>query len=207
MRFSPEIIAKAKEYCLYAYDGSKILPEEKLESSSGIQGFFKYEELVLTICFFGSNEPKDWLLNLNFFSENNYHKGIAKGYMSIRKQLWSKVFDLDTKDPNFRKKAKIKGYIQDGMRINLQVIGYSLGGAIALLAALELSNFGFKVNLITFGQPKIIKRLPKINRIKSYVRVVNPLDLVTHVPWWFTHLSGEVIYKIWVGNPHDLRRY
>lgn len=91
--------------------------------------------------------------------------------------------------------------------MNIVLSGHSLGGAIALLTALELSNFGFNLQLITFGQPRILAVVPKSNKIKEYVRVVNPLDLITYLPCWFKHLPGETKRKFWLGNPHNLRRY
>ena len=62
--------------------------------------------------------------------------------------------------------------------------GHSLGGAVAVILAMQLHSDNFKVsNVVTFGQPKVtnIEGATKFKDL-SVVRIVQPKDLVPIVP-------------------------
>jgi len=62
--------------------------------------------------------------------------------------------------------------------------GHSLGGAVAIILAMQLHSDNFKVsNVVTFGQPKVtnIEGATKFKDL-SVVRIVQPKDLVPIVP-------------------------
>lgn len=77
---------------------------------------------------------------------------------------------------------RIKPKLNRDYRIN--TTGHSLGGAVALIAAMYLDASGYKVGeVITFGQPKVTN----ISGSREYahldvIRVVTPKDMVPLVP-------------------------
>ena len=86
------------------------------------------------------------------------------------------------------------------------VTGYSGGGAIATHLAAELAA-NFSTHLITFGQPRVEDvDTEKLARLKTHIRVVNPLDPVTYLPSGVPH-HGEQKKVFWWGNPHSMNRY
>jgi len=67
---------------------------------------------------------------------------------------------------------------------DILITGHSLGGAVAVILAMQLDNNDFKVNkVITFGQPKVTN-IEGANRYKhlNVTRLVRPKDLVPIVP-------------------------
>ena len=74
----------------------------------------------------------------------------------------------------------------------LCIVGYSLGGALGTLAALQLCCRGFtQIDLITFGSPRVgneifrdcfTERCLRPNYVRV-ARYVNTLDIVPHVPF------------------------
>lgn len=81
----------------------------------------------------------------------------------------------------------------------IRLVGHSLGGALATLAALDLANAGFAVELITFGCPKVgdaaFAQLCA-SRLGSHVaRFVNYYDPVHGLPpaqAGFVHICNEI---------------
>ena len=75
-----------------------------------------------------------------------------------------------------------------GPRTNLVVVGHSLGGAVATLAAVRLSSeTGVPVELVTFGQPRVgdpgfAEALDGSDDLGGYLRVVLGGDLFARVP-------------------------
>ncbi|CAJ1349099.1 unnamed protein product [Effrenium voratum] len=74
----------------------------------------------------------------------------------------------------------------------VSIMGYSLGGALATLAALDLCCKGFtRIELITFGSPRLgnesfrdyFNEKCLATGVLRVVRFVNTLDLVPHVPF------------------------
>lgn len=62
--------------------------------------------------------------------------------------------------------------------------GHSLGGAVAVILAMQLKSDGFKVvDVVTFGQPKVTN-IEGANKFKdlNVIRIVQPKDLVPIVP-------------------------
>ena len=85
----------------------------------------------------------------------------------------------------------------------IYVTGHSLGGALALLAALELKRQGFNIaQVYTFGQPRVgnaaFKRLYEKSLGDRTYRLVFQEDLVARVPFlpaWhdpYRHVTGEI---------------
>lgn len=81
-------------------------------------------------------------------------------------------------------------------------IGHSLGGAVAVLLAVAISNFqraeagGRPLSLYTFGQPRVSRRR-QLNLSLSnvqYIRLQNGADIVSRIPMLGYSHAGENIY-------------
>ena len=82
---------------------------------------------------------------------------------------------------------------------DLRIIGHSRGGAMALILYKMLTNAGFdpaKIEVVTFGQPKITNRdgANKYGRL-NLTRVVNGRDLVPRYPFFgpIANVNGRYI--------------
>lgn len=101
-------------------------------------------------------------------------------------------------------RAAIKSLVDAHPAAPLLVTGHSLGGALALLAALDIRALfpSVKVALYTYGQPRV-GNLEFSNYADqllpiSYKRVVHYDDMVAHVPpriSGYQHAGDEVWYK------------
>ncbi|TQS34891.1 hypothetical protein Golomagni_04707 [Golovinomyces magnicellulatus] len=67
------------------------------------------------------------------------HAGFWTSYQQIRPHLFSKISSLRKKYPNYR----------------LDLVGHSLGGAVAALAGLDLKLLGYEPMVTTFGEPRV----------------------------------------------------
>uniref|UniRef100_A0A453HWN1 Fungal lipase-type domain-containing protein n=1 Tax=Aegilops tauschii subsp. strangulata TaxID=200361 RepID=A0A453HWN1_AEGTS len=83
-------------------------------------------------------------------------------------------------------------------RLPINVVGHSMGGALASFCALDLSvKWGsHKVQLITFGQPRVGN--PAFaeyfnEQVPRTIRVTHENDIVPHLPPYFYYL-GEWTY-------------
>jgi hypothetical protein len=129
---------------------------------------------VTLIAFRGTNagEISDWFVNLDCLSTDTpqgpIHKGFYSAYQSLKAQI---VKALGGNKPKY-----------------LWVTGHSLGGAMALVCAYDLTE-NEKLDLrgvITFGQP-LVARQPLAEYLDRallgrYAHFVNEADLVPRVP-------------------------
>jgi pimeloyl-ACP methyl ester carboxylesterase len=87
-------------------------------------------------------------------------------------------------------------------------VGHSLGAALATLAADDLSSYGKRVALYTFGSPRVgtdfyASFMAKKLGTHNY-RVHNRADPVTMVgPWMYTHLRGAHLTLPWDNGSID----
>lgn len=88
----------------------------------------------------------NWINNLNASLMNfentlaKVHKGFYNTWLFYSNTIYQTLYDLENRDR--RKKPVL-------------VVGHSRGGAIASIAAIELSRRLFDVEHITFGQPRV----------------------------------------------------
>ncbi|KAG2215378.1 hypothetical protein INT45_011296 [Circinella minor] len=98
------------------------------------------------------------------------HLGFKRAYQIVQKQLT----------------AIIDSQLQIHPDYTVAVTGHSLGGALALLNALDLHERGIKnVELITFGQPRVGNKQFAEYVVSTgipYKRAVHARDTVPHVP-------------------------
>src|SRR3972149_173546 len=127
---------------------------------------------VVVIVFRGTDETEDGFFDVNAYprhmKEGVLHSGFANAYSTLQSGVWQEI-----------EKYKPK---------HIWITGHSLGGAIALVCAYDLSVYrDCKIDgVITFGQPKICTQvLADFLQQKlgdRYVHFVNELDGVPHLP-------------------------
>ena len=137
---------------------------------------------TINVRFEGSKSFLDWVMDLWFKktkveaydgSSWKVHKGFKTAYYSVRNKVLDKCYELYTEGDKFR------------------VMGHSLGGAMALLAAEDIGwHFKQKVNLITWGAPRPAVEEEGIKVLESYmdsksVCFENGSDPVPHLPWFY----------------------
>lgn len=146
------------------------------------QGFVARGSLTVILAYAGTNQVSDWLANLHFrISETSWgqaHTGFLEAYQAEEEKAEA-ALDL----------AKSQG-------LPLWITGHSLGGALAHVAAHQLSNRGVPVGIATFGQPRTVNVAPEL-QLQShlqlgYHRVVNENDIVPRVPPNFAH-TGHLV--------------
>ena len=155
-------------------------------------------------CIRGTQTPHEWLANFtavpNPFTEVSgfglVHLGFERMNRAIRGSILQGLTGIDA-----------------GARVT--VVGHSLGGAMATLAAVDIKrNFGRTlVDVCTFGGPRSGK--PDFRRnfnreIPRCFRVTNQFDIVPHVPSLLTgwvHVGDEIEVDGNVDSPHSLAAY
>ena len=144
-----------------------------------MQGFVAYlpKNNTVIVAFRGSVDIKNWIDDFDALtmaypkcSNCRVHVGFYQGYMEIAHEIKSQV-------------QLILGKYRDAQ---IHVTGHSLGGAMAVVAALDLkSTFGKVDHLYTFGQPRVGNQHFAdylASEIASGYRVVHYADIVPHVP-------------------------
>lgn len=119
------------------------------------------------------------------------HTGFSRAYLSVRDTIFDATEQADHK---------------------LTVTGHSLGGALATLAALDLSLRGYTVSCYTYGAPQVGDQLfveAFNSKVFQSVRVVNGLDPVPKsLSLQFMHVKGMYPVSTTVTiNPHDMSEY
>jgi triacylglycerol lipase len=136
-------------------------------------------EDVLVVVFRGTDDTEDWFFNANTYPrqmpEGSLHCGFGCAYGTVRTQVLDGIKKLAPK--------------------HIWVTGHSLGGAMALVCAYDLTVYqGHQIDgVITFGQPKIGKsNLTASLKEKlgdRYVHFINELDAVPQVPPGYSHFG------------------
>lgn len=107
--------------------------------------------LSVVVVFRGSANIQNWFNNLKFFKKN--YKSVSGAQVHIG---FSDSFD-SVKGVFHSAMKKARSYCPGCKHIT--VTGHSLGGALSVLAALELQESsaykGFSYNVVTFGSPRV----------------------------------------------------
>lgn len=155
---------------------------ETLTYSKGSDGFLLEidHEGNQILSFPGSLEIMDWIQDVDFVKVKRDGMGyLHNGFVDVWDKLKRQVqIRLNKSEPLF-------------------IVGHSLGGAVATIAALALHNKGFKIDAIyTFGSPRVGNSEWKKKFNESgieYHRIVNGDDIVTSVPkLFYYHVGNEV---------------
>nr|CDX09895.1 lipase [Yarrowia alimentaria] len=180
-----------------------------LNVSPAVAGYLAidHESKEFILGFRGSKTLKDWLVNLNTIRvpvNKKYapckgcevHLGFYNAYKATLGIFESTLTYLRSKHPEYR----------------LNVVGHSLGGAVALLVATDFKQRGYDTQLTTFGQP-IVGNTKFANHIDNlwfgtqaesstgqFHRVTHRNDIVPLVPFWlgYSQTAGE----IFIGAPN-----
>jgi len=150
------------------------------------EGFVCANDDHLVIVIRGTDEPDDWLANLDFTQMNHYGGAIHRGFWLALNQIWSEVVELIEQLDNGRQ--------------HIWVTGHSLGGALAVLVAKRLEEeYRRPQAVFTFGAPRVANpsAVAAFDAI-PFFRFVNYDDLVPYLPFRFlgpkfVHL-GDVYY-------------
>ena len=150
-------------------------------SASGI----KNGKSVLVIVFPGSNDPSDWLQNINVYSGGAETDGIHQGFAGAFADNRERVKEV-------AKKSSVD---------QIWITGHSMGGALAVICAEYLSNdedLNSKLQgVFAFAQPMVarsdyVKVLTK--RLgKRHVHFINDQDIVPRLGPGYVH-TGMMIY-------------
>jgi len=107
------------------------------------------------------------------------HRGFLRAYRGIR--------------------ASIQGCISaEPDPIDVNIIGHSLGGALATLAAADLHLMGHRITVVTFGSPRVgdvaFERVyHEMGLVGRTARYINALDPIPCVPPASTKVMGSVV--------------
>lgn len=154
-------------------------------TDASMLGYVLTVEDTAVVVFRGTDDPADWVANLDRFSVETKHGPVHRGFQAAYQPL----------------ALQVRAYIKQSKAKHLWVTGHSLGGALAVLCAYDLAeNERFPIDgLITFGQP-LVARPPLTNHInsllsKKFVHYVNQSDIVPKIPPSFSHCGSLVWYK------------
>jgi hypothetical protein len=151
-------------------------------SIAGTQVYIGYHSNKILVAFRGSTNIQNWAQNIAFpvqqlpwrFARRGakVHTGFLKSYESLRRNVWNALIAA-------------QGACKD---CEIVVTGHSLGGAQAVLAALDFTLNGKKVSSIyTFGCPRVgdpvfSKWWNSIVAPNNAHRFVHKNDLIPHLP-------------------------
>ena len=166
---------------LAAYSGAEL---EGLDffDAGGTQGYIAVFDCLVVLAFRGTeaSDPRDLYADLNFRKVFDPVSGaaVSAGFVGALDHVWPGILDA-------------LAWRLAGRR--LVILGHSLGGALATLAAARLAGRLAGLELVTYGAPRaggasLVRVLARLDR---WLRVVNGVDLVTRLaPWVFGHRHG-----------------
>jgi pimeloyl-ACP methyl ester carboxylesterase len=142
------------------------------------------------LVFEGTNSAEDWRVNFNVLAAphplGRVHRGFWSAFTALRPAML-KAFSM--------RRAQRIGVT----RPKLWIAGHSLGGALAILASVDLAQDSrFRIQgTVTFGQPMLFNAAAaaQFDRrfSKSTLRVINGSDPVSRIPPMFRH-CGEWLW-------------
>ncbi|KAF1958607.1 alpha/beta-hydrolase [Byssothecium circinans] len=163
------------------------------ELASDVTGFVSLDPTnkFIVIAFRGTASIDNWITNINFKEADTNlckdctaHAGFWQSWQDSRKEVLTSVEKLTAANPTFK----------------IVTTGHSLGGAIATLAAADLRTLKYKVDLYTYGAPKVAGSTLStyITKQGNNYRVTHYNDIVPQVPPMFmnfVHISPEYYIK------------
>lgn len=169
---------KQAESTFRRYGFGKVTPVK----AGSLIGYVACYEDMMVIAFRGTDDIQDWLINLNRFAVKTPHGEIHKGFYNAYQSL----------------KPQILGSLKEKQPKHLWITGHSLGGALALVCAYDLTE-NEKIDLdgiITFGQPMVARKQLAEHLdavlLGRYAFYVNGSDLVPRVPPSCAHCGSLV---------------
>ena len=208
MTTSIATLFKLGEACQCAYNlyesGKVLLTEYELVAVLAVEnecyGYLAKNEENAILVFRGTCGIEDWTVN-NLFYQKPFpridsglvHAGFLGLFQALRTVEGESLEQL---------------LLRDAINLPLYIAGHSLGGALAILAAVTFDSFN--PILVTFGSPKVGDREFALTfdslGLESHC-FVNPVDVVTNLPLnTFYDLSDGAFYeRNWqhVGNQYS----
>lgn len=160
----------------------------KVDTKFGTDGLVGNYQGKKIACFAGSNEPVDWLVNiLKTTNDQGIHSGFDLAFNLVLPEVQYKLLGFYTSDLVTNTQALRDLNYKDQICLNLG--GFSNGSAIACLLAAYFANAGIKVNLCTWGQPKLFSSdaISHTTEIYNYYRIFHRFDFVTAIPFGLRH--------------------
>jgi hypothetical protein len=140
-------------------------------------GYVVSAQDVAVVVFRGTDDPADWLVNIDNRSIESAHGAIHRGFYNAYQPL----------------KPQIAKLLEQCQPSHLWITGHSLGGALAVVSALDLSDDKTRAldGVVTFGQP-MVTRYQLAEHVNSvllgrYAHYVNDADIVPRVPPTYEH--------------------
>lgn len=144
----------------------------------------------IVVSFRGSVSKQNWIINKDTaWVHYTGHPGakVHRGFYTAAAQINDKIIPL------------VHALLAENAQQKLVVTGHSLGGALAVFAALELSKLTDHISLYTYGQPRVgnsdFAKYYSTRKITT-VRVTNQGDPVPHTPLHskgFVHIKHELM--------------
>lgn len=134
------------------------------------EGFVAGNEWHVVLVFRGTDNPRDWLRNLDTVQVSGYSGRVHQGFHNALMECWATVVKK-------LQRLRMHGQL-------LWITGHSLGGALATLAArrMELDQGEQPAAVFTYGAPRVFDpEAARRFRINLY-RFVHDKDIVPHVP-------------------------
>ncbi|KAK9712595.1 hypothetical protein K7432_007039 [Basidiobolus ranarum] len=192
-------------------------------SATGMAGYVgvNHDEKTIIVAFRGSSNIKNWFKNLQILPTNFEYPDSAKG-TKVHYGFWD-TYNSVSKDVISGLTQVISQLPEDPKDYKLLVTGHSLGGAVAVVGAMEIKRHllnpksprcitppAKSINLAniylhTYGQPRVgnenfarlaYKTLSNSTVTKNMIRVTNRWDPVPRVPSGsYRHSPHEVYIK------------
>ncbi|KAF2032298.1 alpha/beta-hydrolase [Setomelanomma holmii] len=173
-----------------AADSATSVEFDREDTSTDVAGYVAVDHTnkLIVVSFRGSTTIDAWITNFDFDTVDTdicsgctAHHGFWNSWVDARNLVTPAVKQASTTYPTYQ----------------IRVVGHSLGGAIASLAAAQLRNYGLTVALYNFGSPRIGG-----TKISSYItnqsdgnyRITHLNDPVPKVPlltMGYVHISPE----------------
>jgi triacylglycerol lipase len=208
-KFSKEVYGTpSQEISSHFTEPTFLLEDTKTDT----QGAIFTEGNHITIVFRGSSSQFDWRTNFELeqkqveFAKNIIQSQIVAGpeqeqiYPYTGESSSGALMHRGFVQAYFSVRSMIHDFIKARQLSTVTVTGHSLGGALAILCALDVQyNFGTQVavDCYTFGAPKVGNSAFRDSfnrRVPSNFRFVNGMDLVPELPrWWqgYHHVATE----------------
>lgn len=135
-----------------------------------LRGYVAANARDVVVVFRGSSQEREWVRGRHFdlvpVAGGRAHEGFVRLLEAVWKPLLATLFDARAADRN------------------LWLAGHSVGGALALIAALRLEHLGFEPAMTaTFGSPRVLDAYAAGSVRSPVYRVENADDPVPRVPW------------------------
>ena len=143
-------------------------------NKNSAQAMLVEHKKFLCMAFRGTDEPRDWLDNINVLSEKALFGKFHRGFWKSVEDVWDVIND------EYEELRAVK-------KRPLFITGHSLGGAMATIAAARLVHEDKPfISVYTFGQPRSMDRdaarIFNVEAAGRCHRFQNNEDIVTRIP-------------------------